>query len=188
MPATNDTPLKRFTAFWFVLGAFLLFGIIALFLGPMVSTPEVTAADEAGATRRLAVRDLVEQEQAAYLARAEKGDKLQVPPAEVFSLVGAKLAATKPQAVKDEKFRDPAAVQAEAAEPAEKPAEAPKEAPVTQEAEAKAEVVPAEPAVVEPAAAEAKSPASAAKQPSAALIPRAPRPETTPEPAEPTSL
>ena len=172
MSATNDTPLKRFTAFWFVLGAFLLFGIIALILAPLAKTPEVTVADEAGAIRRLAIRDEVEQQQAVNLIRTEKGDKLQVPPAEVFSLVGAKLAATKPQAVKDEKFRAPTAAPAEAAQteaaeaeeskeaaPVEKVAEAPvktaseeksgAEKPVTPPA---APVAPAQPASPAPAA------------------------------------
>ena len=212
MSATNDTPLKRFTAFWFVLGAFLLFGIIALILAPLAKTPEVTVADEAGAIRRLAIRDEVEQQQAVNLIRTEKGDKLQVPPAEVFSLVGAKLAATKPQAVKDEKFRAPTAapaeaVQTEAAEaeeskeaaPVEKVAEAPvktaseeksgAEKPVTPPA---APVAPAQPASPAPAAqpeaaSSAVAPAPAAK-PSPALTPRAPRPETTSEPAESSSL
>ena len=218
MSATNDTPLKRFTAFWFVLGAFLLFGIIALILAPLAKTPEVTVADEAGAIRRLAIRDEVEQQQAVNLIRTEKGDKLQVPPAEVFSLVGAKLAATKPQAVKDEKFRAPTAAPAEAAQteaaeaeeskeaaPVEKVAEAPvktaseeksgAEKPVAPPA---APVAPAQPASPAPAASPAQpeaassavAPAAAAPaaKPSPALTPRAPRPETTSEPAESSSL
>lgn len=116
MPATNDTPLKRFTAFWLVLGAFLLFGIIALILAPLANTSEVTAADEEGAKRRLAIRETVDAEQAKNLSRSEAGDKLQVPPAEIFSFVGAKLASAKPKVMKNDLYRDPATVQAEAAD------------------------------------------------------------------------
>ena len=115
MSATNDTPLKRFTAFWVVLGAFLLFGIIALILAPLANTSEVTAVDKAGAESRLAVREVVDAEQAKNLSRVENGDKLQVPPSEVFSLVGAKLVSSKPVAMKKDLFRDPAILKAEAA-------------------------------------------------------------------------
>lgn len=180
MSATNDTPLKRFTAFWVVLGAFLLFGILALLLAPLANTSEVTAADAAGAERRLAVRALVEEEQAKNLARTESGGQLQVPPAEVFSFVGAKLASAKPAAVKDEKFRDPAAVAAEAA--AEAPAEeatpaetAPAEAVVPEESD------PAPEPVTTPAPAEAT-------EANPALTPQAPSAETETEPADPSSL
>lgn len=159
MSAPNDTPLKRFTAFWVVLGAFLLFGLIALILAPFANTSEVTAADEAGATRRLAVRELVEEEQAKNLVFVEQGDKVQAPPAEIFAMVGAKLASTQPQPMKEDRFRDPALV-------AEEAAEAPAE-------EAPAEEVPS----VE--APPAQVPAAPATPPAATASP-----EAVPEPAD----
>ena len=113
MSATNDTPLKRFTAFWFVLGAFLLFGIIALILAPLSRMPEVTEADEANAVRRLAIKEQVEAEQVKHLERVETEDKVQVPPKEIFSMVASKLVSSKPEAMKTELFRDPATVEAE---------------------------------------------------------------------------
>lgn len=171
----NDTPLKRFTAFWVVLGAFLLFGIIALILAPLANTSEVTAADEAGAERRLAIREAVDAEQAKNLSRSENGDKLQVPPAEVFSLVGSQLAGTKPTTMKNDLYRDPAAGVAEEQEaPAE---EAPAEAAApTQAPEPAQESKPAETEVA-PAAEE-----------NPALTPQAPSPETASEPADPSAL
>ena len=94
MSATNDTPLKRFTAFWFVLGAFLLFGIIALILAPLANTvPEVTeVADETNAARRLAIKEQVESRRGqAPRAHRRWRQTLQVPPTEVFALVASKL-------------------------------------------------------------------------------------------------
>ena len=111
------------------------FFVITLILSPLSSVPEVTAADKAGETRRLAVREEVDAAQASLLSRAENGDKLQVPPSEVFSLVGAKLAATKPVPFENEAFRAPST------EPAA-------------EQEASAEEEPAAPASEEPAATE----------------------------------
>ncbi|GHC58413.1 hypothetical protein [Roseibacillus persicicus] len=144
MSATNDTPLKRFTAFWVVLGAFLLFGIIALILAPLTNTPEVTAADEAGATRRLAIRELVEEEQAKNLAMVENGDKIQAPPAEIFGKVGAQLASIKPQAVKEDRFRDPALVAEEAPAEQEDASDAPAATETAAPAESEAAPEPAD--------------------------------------------
>ena len=130
MSKTTDTPLKRFTAFWVMLGAFLLFGILTLIIFPFGKTDEVSPADEASAKRRLSIRYTVEEEQAKNLARVESGDKVQVPPAEIFSLVGSQLTETKPKPFQDEKYKDPAVLkaEAEAATPAEA---APSDAPPT---------------------------------------------------------
>ncbi|MBK1834898.1 hypothetical protein [Roseibacillus ishigakijimensis] len=102
MSAPTDTPLKRFTAFWVTLGAFLLFGIIALIFAPMSNSDDATAADEAGAARRQAVREAVDAAQAEKLAFVEGEETAQVPPSRIFAQVGAKLAASKPAAVKTE--------------------------------------------------------------------------------------
>lgn len=180
MPATNDTPIKRFTAFWVVMGAFLLFGIIALILAPLTNTSEVTAADEAGAKRRLAVRELVDAEQVKNLSRVENGDKLQVAPAEIFSLVGAKLASTKPAAMKNEMFRDPASVEAE--EPAKEVS--------SPESVDSAKVVPA--SDVKPAASSEATPATpkvTSAEPAKISEVKPVTPATVPEtkPAKPTA-
>lgn len=107
MTSKNDTPLKRFTAFWVVLGLFALFGILALLVGLVSSSPEVSAADKAGAIRRLAVRAEVDSAQAENLRLVESADAVQAPPEMIFASFGAKLVQTTPQAVKEERHRDP---------------------------------------------------------------------------------
>lgn len=136
MTAKNDTPLKRFTAFWVVLALFALFGVLALIVGLLSKSPEMTAADKAGSDRRLAIRAEVDAAQAANLKLVENGTSIQAPPELIFASFGSKLAQSKPQAVKEERHRDPSL-------PA--PAEVAPEAP--------AEVAPTEPAP-QPAATE----------------------------------
>ena len=192
MSANNDTPLKRLIAATIVLGAFLLFGIITLTLAPLSKTSGVTAADQDGATRRMEVRELVDTEQAQYLIRAEKGEKMQVPPTEVFSLVGAKLVSGQPTPFQNEQFRDPNQVTEEAtATPAESSEKV--EAPAANEAAPAAnEATPAvkeEAPIVKEVVPTAKEQASIAKQESPVKkeesvpvegnsVPHAPRPET----------
>ena len=193
MSATNDTPLKRFAAFWFVLGAFLLFGIATLFIAPLARTSEVNAADEAGAERRLAIRETVESEQAQYLARVEKGDKLQVPPSEAFSFVGTKLIQSKPKPFKNDAFRDPSLIQAEAeagaAENSEKEASPETTTPATK-VEAPAAKVETPAAKVETRAAKVETPAVKVEAPAAKVETPAAKVETpaakveTPAPAK----
>ena len=185
MSANNDTPLKRLIAAAIVLGAFLLFGIITLTLAPLSKTSGVTAADQDGATRRMEVRELVDTEQAQYLIRAKKGEKMQVPPTEVFSLVGAKLVSGQPTPFQNEQFRDPNQVTEEAtATPAESSEKV--EAPAANEA---TPAVKEEAPIVKEVVPTAKEQASIAKQESPVKkeesvpvegnsVPHAPRPET----------
>lgn len=123
MTSKNDTPLKRFTAFWVVLGLFALFGILALLVGLVSSGPKVSPADQAGATRRLAVRAEVDSAQAANLQLVESAESVQAPPELIFASLGAKLAQSKPEAVKEERHRDPRlSAPAESASPEAVPA------------------------------------------------------------------
>lgn len=111
MPASNDTPVKRLKAAVVVVGIFLIFGIVALVLGLNSPNPdEPTAADEAGAERRLAVREEVDAAQAGLLSRVDLGEgKVQVPPSEVFSLVGTQLVASQPKPFENDSFKAPQA-------------------------------------------------------------------------------
>ncbi|MDP0489530.1 MAG: hypothetical protein Q7Q71_00600 [Verrucomicrobiota bacterium JB023] len=111
MSQANDNPLKRFAAYWVAIGIFAAFGLAAVLLAPIFGQGETTAADEKNATRRLAIREEVDAAQAS---------QLEVSPSSVFESVGARLVASKPQAVRTEKQRDPKLVAEEAAEqPAE---------------------------------------------------------------------
>ena len=137
MTATKDTPLKRFTAFWVVLGLFALFGILAFIVGLSSKTPELTAADKAGAERRLAVRAEVDAAQAANLAYKEEGASVQAAPSQIFASFGKKLAASKPSAVKEDRHRDPSVPAEETPAADESASEAASaEAPVTSDSPA----------------------------------------------------
>lgn len=120
MTTTSDTPLKRFSAFWLTLGLFFLFGLAALVFGVLTSAEdEASAADQANAERRLAILDLVNEEQAKGLAPLETETARQVPPQEAFAVVAKKLLSQKPVAVRDERQIDPAVAAAANAATAE---------------------------------------------------------------------
>ena len=137
MTATKDTPLKRFSAFWLVLGLFALFGVLAFIVGLSSQVDEETPADKAGAERRLAVRAEVDAAQAANLAYKEAGSSVQAEPSQIFASLGKRLAASKPEAVKEDRHRDPSAPSEETSADEEPATEsAPTQAPATSDSPA----------------------------------------------------
>jgi mono/diheme cytochrome c family protein len=102
MSSTSDNPLLRFAAFWWALGVFMLFGVILLVIKFSAgSAGKADPLEEAAAARRLEIRQTVTDAQKAALAykEIEKGKVVQVPPHDVFGLVGRELLASKPVAV-----------------------------------------------------------------------------------------
>lgn len=99
----SDNPLSRFAAFWWGLGVFSLFGVLLLALRFFAGGEESSnPLEEAAAAERLAIRAEVEAAQEAAFAYKvlEEGKTVQVPPHEVFGLVGERLLSNKPVAVK----------------------------------------------------------------------------------------
>ncbi|WP_052573806.1 cytochrome c [Haloferula sp. BvORR071] len=104
MSSQNDNPLIRFVAFWWALGVFSLFAVILLALkllggGKAESNP----LEEAAAAKRYEAAAKVKSAQAANLAykEVEAGKVVQVPPHDVFPIIGKELVASKGVAVKD---------------------------------------------------------------------------------------
>ncbi len=102
MSSPSDNPLARFAAFWWGLGVFSLFGFLLfatwLFKG---GADDSNPLEEAAAANRLEIRATVDAAQQAVFQYKvlEEGKTVQVPPHEVFALVGEKLAAAKPEPV-----------------------------------------------------------------------------------------
>jgi mono/diheme cytochrome c family protein len=102
MSSSSDNPLVRFAAFWWALGVFALFGfsllVVKLFTG---SGEKPNALEEAAAAKRYEVRATVEaaQNAAFQYKEVEAGKVVQVPPHDVFGLIGQGLVSAKPVAV-----------------------------------------------------------------------------------------
>ena len=102
MSSSSDNPFVRFTAFWWALGVFSLFGVLLLvaklFTG---DTEESNPLEEAAASKRYETRAAVDAAQSAGLGykEVEKGKIVQVPPAVVFEHVGKALLEKKPAPV-----------------------------------------------------------------------------------------
>ncbi|WP_193214446.1 c-type cytochrome [Luteolibacter marinus] len=102
MSSTSDNPLVRFAAFWWGLGVFSLFGVILLAIKLFTGNDDsVNPLEEAVAAKRYDARAAVDAAQAANLGykEVEKGKVVQVPPTDVFGLLGKELVAAKPAAV-----------------------------------------------------------------------------------------
>lgn len=105
MSSSSDNPFVRFTAFWWALGVFSLFGVLLLVTKLFTSdTEESNPLEEAAAAKRYEMRTTVDAAQAAGLGykEVEKGKVVQVPPTVVFKHVGETLLAGKPAPVKQD--------------------------------------------------------------------------------------
>lgn len=105
MSSSSDNPFVRFTAFWWALGVFSLFGALLLVTKLFTSdTEESNPLEEAAGAKRYETRAAVDAAQAAGLGykEVEKGKVVQVPPTVVFHHVGETLLAKKPEAVKQD--------------------------------------------------------------------------------------
>lgn len=103
MSNQSDNPLARFAAFWWGLGVFSLFGILLLALRLFTGGgDDANPLEEAAAADRLEIRAEVDAAQDAAFGYKvlEEGKTVQVPPHEVFGLIGDKLIGSKPVAVK----------------------------------------------------------------------------------------
>ena len=68
MSSSSDNPFVRFTAFWWALGVFSLFGVILLVMKLFTSGPSDTnPLEEAAAVKRYETRSAVDAAQAAAL-------------------------------------------------------------------------------------------------------------------------
>lgn len=94
MSSSSDNPLVRFAAFWWALGVFSLFGVILIAIKLFTGNSDtVDPLEEAAAAKRYEVRAVVDAAQAAAFdyKEVEKGKVVQVPPTDVFELVGKEL-------------------------------------------------------------------------------------------------
>lgn len=117
MSSSSDNPFVRFTAFWWALGVFSLFGVILLVMKLFTSGPSDTnPLEEAAAVKRYETRSAVDAAQAAALGykEVEKGKTVQVPPSVAFEHVGKTLLSAKPEAVKQDTQIVPGGIVAEA--------------------------------------------------------------------------
>lgn len=105
METHRDTPLARFSAFWWGIGLFFLFAILLLFARPMFKK-EVVTLDDVEAEARTARRAEITSKQAAYFETkiVEKGKTAQVLPSVVFSSVGKELLSTPTPVKKPEQL------------------------------------------------------------------------------------
>lgn len=107
MSSTSDNPLVRFAAFWWALGVFSLFGVIMLALKLFSGSGDAPdPLEEAAAVKRYDARAAVDTAQAANLGykEVEAGKIVQVPPADVFALVGKDLLAAPTAVEKPEQI------------------------------------------------------------------------------------
>lgn len=100
MDSNRDHPFVRFTAFWWTLGLFILFGVLLGVVWFFVRKPPVSLED-ARNKQRLETRLKVEAAQEAHFQPKVlvEGKTAQVRPEDVFTLVGRELVANKPVAV-----------------------------------------------------------------------------------------
>ena len=99
MSSSRDNPLARFSAFVWGIGAFLIFTVLLLIF--WANRDETSTLEDAAAAKRYETKVKVDASQTAALAykEIEPGKKVQVPPHDVFELVGKQLAEAKPVAV-----------------------------------------------------------------------------------------
>lgn len=99
MSSTRDNPLARFSAFIWGIGTFLVFAVLLLVFWGFRDEP--STLEDAAAVKRYETKTKTDGAQGAALTykEIEPGKKVQVPPHDVFELVGKQLAATKPIAV-----------------------------------------------------------------------------------------
>jgi mono/diheme cytochrome c family protein len=99
MSSSRDNPLARFSAFIWGIGSFLIFTVLLLIF--WANRDETSTLEDAAASKRYENKTKVDASQGAGLAykEIEPGKKVQVPPHDVFELVGKQLAEAKPVAV-----------------------------------------------------------------------------------------
>jgi mono/diheme cytochrome c family protein len=99
MSSSRDNPLARFSAFIWGIGAFLIFTVILLLF--WAGRDEPSTLENAAAAKRYVTKSKVDSTQTGALGykEIEAGLKVQVPPRDVFELVGKQLAEAKPVAV-----------------------------------------------------------------------------------------
>ena len=99
MSSSRDNPLARFSAFVWGIGAFLIFTVLLLIF--WANRDDTSTLEDAAAAKRYETKVKVDASQTAALAykEIEPGKKVQVPPHDVFELVGKQLAEAKPVAV-----------------------------------------------------------------------------------------
>jgi len=99
MSSSRDNPLARFSAFIWGIGSFLIFTVLLIIF--WANRDETSTLEDAAAAKRYETRTKVDASQSTALGykEIEPGKKVQVPPHDVFDLVGKQLAAAKPVAV-----------------------------------------------------------------------------------------
>lgn len=103
MSSNSDNPLIRFVAFWWALGVFSLFAVILIAVKLLGGggDPDVNDLEVAAASKRYDVAAKVKAAQEANLTykEVEAGKVVQVPPHDVFGIVGKELVSAKPAPV-----------------------------------------------------------------------------------------
>jgi len=100
MSSSRDNPLTRFSAFTWGIGTFLLFAVGLAVIYYSKSEKSSDLEDTAAAARyETKEKTFAAEEAALSYKEVEPGKKVQVPPRDVFDLVGKKLASTKPVAI-----------------------------------------------------------------------------------------
>lgn len=99
MSSSRDNPLARFSAFIWGIGTFLVFTVLLVVFWSFRDEP--STLEDAAAVKRYETKTKIDSAQGAALAykEIEPGKKVQVPPHDVFELVGKELAAARPVAV-----------------------------------------------------------------------------------------
>ncbi|MGC4014946.1 MAG: cytochrome c [Luteolibacter sp.] len=96
MSSTRDNPIARFSAFVWGIGIFLLF-VVGLAVIYVINREDPVSLEDSAAAKRYDTKAKVfaAQDAAVGYKEIEPGKKVQVPPHDVFELVGKKLATTK---------------------------------------------------------------------------------------------
>lgn len=101
----KDTPIARFSAFWWTVA---VFGVVGVGVGGLKLANKYigdrpTDLEEHAAVARIKKREAVDAAQQANFAykAVEEGKTVQVPPHDVFAYVGKNLVSQKPTAVKN---------------------------------------------------------------------------------------
>lgn len=101
MSSSRDNPLARFSAFVWGIGTFLLF-VVGLAVIYLFSREDPVSLEDSAAAKRYETKAKVfaTQDAAVTYKEIEAGKKVQVPPHDVFDLVGKQLASTKAASTK----------------------------------------------------------------------------------------
>ncbi len=106
MSSNSDNPLIRFVAFWWALGVFSLFAVILLAVKLLGGSgdPDVNDLEVAAASKRYETAAKIKTAQEANLTykEVEAGKVVQVPPHDVFGIMGKALLDAKPAPVKQD--------------------------------------------------------------------------------------